>query len=82
MDACQSGGSGGRSLQFSFGITSEQLLAPDLLAAMPQATNQCSFALPWDAMQPGSLYNISVTVQNFLGLHGSAVVGSMLLLWL
>ena len=35
VDACQSAGSGGRPLRFSFAAASRQLLPPTLLAALP-----------------------------------------------
>ena len=74
IDACQSAGSGGRPLQFSFSIASTQLLPPQLLAAFPQPGPQCSVTLARDAMQPGTTYNISVAVVNFLGGQDSAQV--------
>ena len=35
VDACQSAGSGGRPLLFTFAITAQQLLPPALMAALP-----------------------------------------------
>ena len=74
MDACQSAGSGGRPLQFSFSIASTQLLPPQLPAAFRQPGPQCSVTLARAALQPGASYNISVVVQNFLGGQDSAQV--------
>ena len=76
IDACQSAGSGGRPLQFSFFIASEQLLPPQLLASFPAPGPQCSVTLARDALQPGSTYNISVAVVNFLGGQDAAQVRS------
>lgn len=44
VDACQSAGSGGRSLLFTFAITAAQLLPPALMAALPVNSTGTSHA--------------------------------------
>ncbi|KAK9787018.1 hypothetical protein WJX73_007598 [Symbiochloris irregularis] len=80
VDACQSAGSGGRPLTFSFSIHSPLLLpTPALLQELPWATKRCSFTLSRGALAPGTSVQIGVTVQNFMGLVESAEVSITML---
>ena len=82
MDACQSFGSGGRPLLFTFLLQSTQLQAPELLAQLPRDSTQCSFTLARDALQPGLSYNLTVEARNFLQLSGVAQVTHSCYTWL
>lgn len=66
VDACQSYGSGGRSMMFTFLVTSGTLQSSQLLERLPRNTPQCSVTLESSALQPGIVYNFTVRATNFL----------------
>ena len=74
IDACQSFGTGGRPLLFTFQISSSVLLTPELLQQLPTDSYQCSFDLDRAALKPGLSYNITATATNFLLYSSSTKV--------
>jgi hypothetical protein len=71
IDACNSYGTGGRPLTFTFVIATTILLSPDFLQRLPQDSSSCSVSLDRSALQPGLSYNVTVTATNFL-LHSAS----------
>ena len=76
VDACQSFGSGGRPLTFTFLLTSAQLQSPELLAQLPRNSSQCSFTLAQAALQPAAAYIVAVQATNFLQYSSAGQVGT------
>lgn len=66
VDACQSYGSGGRPLTFTFLLTSPQVLPPSLLSQLPFESSNCSITLPGSALPPGAAFTVTVKATNFL----------------